>query len=64
MVKKLCDFASIYLLAYIMYCNLFRENVFAKITHVVFSGLRNTTRLPLQTGRSTCIISDNRRGAL
>ena len=28
---------------------------FAKITRVVFSGLRNTTRLSLQIGLSTCI---------
>jgi len=48
-----------------MYCNLFRGKsylFFAKITHVVFSGLLSTTRLSLQIDLPACIISD-RRGA-
>ena len=36
----------------------------AKVTHVVFSGLRCTTRSSLHIGLSACIICDNRRGAL
>jgi len=39
MVKKSSDFASIYLLASIMYCDLFGGNsylVFAKITRCIF----------------------------
>jgi len=49
MVKKPSAFASIYLLASLMYCNLFFLGggnsylFFAKITRVVFSWLRNTT---------------------
>ena len=53
-VKKSSASASIYLLASILYCNLFWEEIatcfLAKITCIVFSGL--------------CITSDDRRGAL
>ena len=46
---KLSAFASIYLLASIMYCNLWGiATFFAKITRVVFSGLQSTIRLSLQ----------------
>jgi len=40
--------------------------VFAKITRIVFSGLRSTNRLSLHIGLSACITSDDRRhgGAL
>jgi len=62
--KKSSAVASIYLLASIMYCNLFGATAicfFAKITCVVF---RITTRLSLQISLSACIIGDDRRGAL
>ena len=58
---KLSTFASIYLLASIMYCNLLGGNsylFFTKITRFVFSGLSFHISL------SACIISDDRRGAL
>jgi len=58
MVKS-SAFAVIYLLASIMYCNLIWRNsylFFAKITHVIFCGLRCTTRLSLHIGLSACII--------
>ena len=59
MVKNRRDFASIYLLASIMYCNTLGKQlpVFAKITYIAFSGLRHDFL-------SACIISDDRRGAL
>ena len=62
MVKQ-SFFVSIYLLAFIMYCNLFLGEqlpVFAKITRVVFTGKHDFLRT--QTNQPVFISGDQRDG--